>query len=137
MSLSAPARQLWTLAAIFVLALGLRVGFVLTRPNVVVWPDAQDHDAIARNILHGNGFVETTGQRASRAAGMAAVVNERIAQPSVGVYGRQCPAELCRCDSGGSHTGLQHGNACRVHVIAAALMRRRALSEKPLDREAL
>ena len=67
MSLSAPARQRWTFAAIFVLALGLRVGFVLTRPNVVVWPDAQDHDAIARNLLHGHGFVETTGQRASRA----------------------------------------------------------------------
>jgi 4-amino-4-deoxy-L-arabinose transferase-like glycosyltransferase len=54
---------------VFVAALVLRAGFGLTRGPDVVWPDAQEYDAISRRLLAEGVYREDLGRQASRAPG--------------------------------------------------------------------
>ena len=57
------------LTAVFALALALRLGFALTRPVRPAFADAEQYDAVARNLLARQGFMDSFGRRASRAPG--------------------------------------------------------------------
>lgn len=57
------------LLAVFLAALVLRGAFVLTRGPDLVWPDAQEYDAIARRLLVEGVYQEESSRQASRAPG--------------------------------------------------------------------
>ena len=88
------------LLVIFLVALALRGLFVATRTNALEWPDAEDYDAIARNVLAGNGFAEADGTRGSRAPGyplfLAACYAARLESPR-SVYVIQALAGALAC----------------------------------------
>jgi len=85
---------------IFLIALATRVVFVATRGDALVWPDATDYHVIARNVMNGNGFLETDGQRASRAPGyplfLAACYSVGLRSPKA-VYALQALAGAVTC----------------------------------------
>jgi 4-amino-4-deoxy-L-arabinose transferase-like glycosyltransferase len=53
-----PAGRLcvWSIVAVLVVALGLRLGYVLTLPADLRWPDEETYDQIATNFLIGEGL---------------------------------------------------------------------------------
>lgn len=57
------------LLAVFFVALALRVAFVATRGPDLVWPDAEEYDAIAHRLLTDGVYREDAGRQASRAPG--------------------------------------------------------------------
>ncbi len=57
------------LLAVFLAALALRGAFGLTRGPDLVWPDAQEYDAIARRLVAEGVYREDSGRQASRAPG--------------------------------------------------------------------
>ncbi|MFC1525139.1 ArnT family glycosyltransferase, partial [Planctomycetota bacterium] len=59
-------KQYWLLLVIFLIALGLRVGFVLTLENKFYFPDSYQYDTVAQNIISGNGFMVSENLRAGR-----------------------------------------------------------------------
>jgi 4-amino-4-deoxy-L-arabinose transferase-like glycosyltransferase len=66
-SLTKPSRPF--LPAVFLLALALRLAFVLwfhARHPSFVFPDSQQYDIVARNVLEGNGFVLQDDRKAQR-----------------------------------------------------------------------
>ena len=60
-----PSRRL-VILYLFLAALGVRVVFVATRSDELVFADSRDYDSIARNLLKGEGFHEDEGPRAAR-----------------------------------------------------------------------
>jgi 4-amino-4-deoxy-L-arabinose transferase-like glycosyltransferase len=62
-----PLLSLHWLIFIFLVALGLRVGYVVTLPNDAVFADSQKYRMIAANIKAGKGFIESEQRRATRA----------------------------------------------------------------------
>ena len=58
--------QRWVVLYVFLAALAVRIVFVATRSDEIVFPDSHDYDSIARNLLKGKGFVEAEGPRCAR-----------------------------------------------------------------------
>jgi len=62
-----PVRRVWpALSLVLALALGLRLGYVVTRADGLVWDDARHYDRIARNFLQGDGLMLDEHHRVER-----------------------------------------------------------------------
>lgn len=88
------------LLIIFLAALTLRGAFVLTRPAEIVYPDAQEYDYIARNLLNTGHYQEQEGWQASRAPGyplfLAALYRIGLTGPrAVGLAQALIDAAMC------------------------------------------
>ncbi len=66
---SVPGRSRWLLIGVFLLAFGLRAGYVLTLPDTLRFADARKYRLIARSLRAGRGFAESGRRHASRAPG--------------------------------------------------------------------
>lgn len=59
-------RAVWAVVLVLALALGVRVGYVLTLGDELTWDDARHYDRIARNFLQGRGLVLDRYRRIER-----------------------------------------------------------------------
>ena len=88
------------LLAVFLAALVLRGAFVLTRGPDLVWPDAQEYDAIARRLLVEGVYQEDSSRQASRAPGypvfLAGCYSLRLTDPRA-VFALQALAGAAVC----------------------------------------
>ena len=61
------ARRPWlAVAMVFLLALGVRLGYVLTLEDGLAWDDARHYDRTARNFLQGDGLILDEHHRVER-----------------------------------------------------------------------
>ena len=85
---------------IFAVALAVRLAFVTTRGDDLSFPDSQDYNSIARNLVAGEGFREEVGKYASRAPGyplfLAACYSAGLQSPKA-IYAIQAVADSIAC----------------------------------------
>lgn len=120
-----PKAQYKAFLLIFLVALALRLPYALTRPDALEFPDSQDYDSTARNLLAGEGFREESGRQASRAPGYPLFLSGCYAAGLSfrGVYVIQSIADAITCvlvallgrNLFGMKAGVAAGLACAVY----------------------